>query len=66
MRIFDLTDHDVKITLEAESIKSTFLEGLMKLFEDTGYAIGQTEERENGNKLVWCLHQKKEEGKDGV
>lgn len=60
VRIFDMTNWDVRITLEAEAIKSTFMDGLMKLFEDTGYVIGQKEQHDNGNKLVWCLHQKKE------
>ena len=58
MRVFDLTDYDVRITVEAESIKSTFLEGLMALFKETGYSIVQTEERDSGNMLVWNLKQK--------
>jgi len=65
MRVFNMTDWDVRITVEAESIKSGLLEGLMKLFKDTGYTVGQREERENGNLLVWCLNQKKEEDLKG-
>jgi len=57
MRVFDMTQWDVKITLQAESIKSAFLEGLLELFNDTGYNITQTEEYDNGNRLVWNLKQ---------